>query len=48
MSLRIGRLMLFARAFEARHHSLLDALTAGAVTLLAIAGWCAAFALFAD
>jgi len=40
--------MLFARAFESRHRNLLDALTAGLVTLLAIAGWCAAFALFAD
>ena len=48
MSLRTGRLMFFARAFESRHRDLLDALTAGAVTLLAIAGWCAAFALFAD
>ena len=48
MSLRTGRLMLFARAFESRHRNLLDALTAGLVTLLAIAGWCAAFALFAD
>ena len=37
-----------ARAFESRHRDLFDALTAGAVTLLAIAGWYAAFALFAD
>ena len=48
LSDRAARLILFARAFESRHRDLLDALAAGAVTLLAIAGWCAAFALFTD
>lgn len=46
MSAVAARLILRARAFESRHRDLVDALTAALVTLLAIAGWYCAFALF--
>lgn len=42
-----GRLMRTLTFFEARHRRLVDDLTAALVTLLAVAGWYAAFALFA-
>jgi len=41
-----SRLMLRWTAFEFRHRRLVDDLTAALVTLLSIAAWCAAFALF--
>lgn len=42
-----ARGLLRARAFEARHRELVDALLAAFVTILAMFGWGAAFALFA-
>jgi len=41
------RIVGLARAFESRHRRLVDDLTAALVTILAVAAWYAAFALFA-